>query len=84
MFGRAPQPRIYIQKVYSVVNAVYTVVVLNVWIEVALDEVYQTVSLALSQFYGHSVHPLYNILPSPQVGMPVAFHDPPTPHRTQP
>ena len=50
MFGRAPQPRIYIQEVYSIVNAVYTVVVLNVRIEVALDEVYQTVSLALSQF----------------------------------
>ena len=40
MFSRAPQPRIYIQKVYSVVNAVYAVVVLNVRIEVALDEVY--------------------------------------------
>ena len=67
MFGRAPQPRIYIQEVYSIVNAVYAVVVLNVRIEVALDEVYQTVSLALSQFYGHSVHLLIKILPSPQV-----------------
>ena len=47
MFGRAPQPRIYIQKVYSVVNAVYAVVVLNVRIEVALDEVYEAISLTL-------------------------------------
>lgn len=47
MFGRTPQPRIYIQKVYSILNTVYAVVVLNVWIEVALDEVYQTISLTL-------------------------------------